>query len=125
MSDTGTFPYLHVTSERDRCHFSIIKIKHFVSLTFYIGKTYDKIKVITGGDRVKITVKLFATFRMGRQKIMDMELPEGAVTKNIIDELGIDMSEVAILLINGRDGQMDRELVSGDVVALFPPVGGG
>jgi sulfur-carrier protein len=108
MGDTGTFRQAHATNETDGCHFSIIKIK-----------------VIAGGDRVKVTVKLFATFRIGRQKIMEMELPQGTVTQNIIDELGIDKSDVAILLINGRDGQLDRELVSGDLVALFPPVGGG
>jgi sulfur carrier protein len=74
---------------------------------------------------LKITVKLFATFRQGRQKVMEMELPGGTTAENIISELGISKSEVAILLINGRDGQLDKHLVEGDLVALFPPVGGG
>jgi molybdopterin converting factor small subunit len=74
---------------------------------------------------LKITVKLFATFRQGRQKIMDMELPGGTTPQDIINHLRIDKSEVAILLINGRDGHFDRNLTEGDLVALFPPVGGG
>ena len=74
---------------------------------------------------MKITVKLFATFRQGRQKVIEMKLPDGTTTEDIIKGLGISKSEVAILLINGRDGQLDKPLVEGDLVALFPPVGGG
>jgi molybdopterin converting factor small subunit len=74
---------------------------------------------------LKITVKLFATFRQGRQKIIDMELPEGTTTEHIISKLEIAKSEIAILLINGRDGNIGRELADGDLIALFPPVGGG
>jgi molybdopterin converting factor small subunit len=74
---------------------------------------------------LKITVKLFATFRLGRQKIIEMELPEGTTPQSIINDLGIEKSDVAILLVNGRDGEFDKELAQGDVLALFPPVGGG
>lgn len=72
-----------------------------------------------------ITVKLFATFREGREKVIRMELPEGTTAGYVIDSLGIDRAEVAILLINGRDRGFDTELVQGDLMALFPPVGGG
>lgn len=78
-----------------------------------------------GGGRLKITVKLFATFREGRQKIMEMELMEGHTPQHVIDKLGIHKSEVAILLVNGRDGHLDKSLGHGDLIALFPPVGGG
>ena len=74
---------------------------------------------------MKIIVKLFATFRDGRQKILDMNLPESATPQSIIDALGISQTEVAILLINGRDGKLDTLLVDNDTVSLFPPVGGG
>jgi sulfur-carrier protein len=74
---------------------------------------------------VKVTVKLFATFREGREKIQVMEVTESTTPENIISALKIDKAEVAILLINGRDGRMDRHLEEGDVVAIFPPVGGG
>lgn len=78
-----------------------------------------------GGEILKVTVKLFATFRDGRQKVMDMNLPDGATVQTVIDSLGISNAEVAILLINGRDGTFERALAEGDTVSLFPPVGGG
>ena len=74
---------------------------------------------------MKITVKLFATFRDGRDKIQIFELEEGKTPKDVIAVLGIQESEVAILLVNGRDGQFDKPLLEGDLIALFPPVGGG
>jgi sulfur-carrier protein len=74
---------------------------------------------------MKITVKLFATFRDGREKIQVFELSEGKTPKDVLAILGIEESEVAIFLVNGRDGQFDKPLVEGDLIALFPPVGGG
>lgn len=74
---------------------------------------------------MKITVRLFATFRDGRQKIIDMNLPETATPQSIIDTLGIHQADVAILLVNGRDGKFDKLLDDNDTVSLFPPVGGG
>lgn len=74
---------------------------------------------------MKITVKLFATFRDGRQKVIDMKLPETATPQSIIDTLGIHQADVAILLVNGRDGKFDKLLDDNDTVSLFPPVGGG
>ena len=74
---------------------------------------------------MKITVKLFATFRDTREKIQVFELVEGKTPGDVITLLGIEESEVAILLVNGRDGQFDKALVEGDLIALFPPVGGG
>lgn len=78
-----------------------------------------------GGENVKITVKLFATFRDGRDKIQVFDLHEGKTPQDVIDVLGIKKDEVAILLVNGRDGQFDKPLIEGDLIALFPPVGGG
>jgi molybdopterin synthase sulfur carrier subunit len=74
---------------------------------------------------LKITVKLFATFRQGRQKIIEMELAEGTTPQDVINSLGIEKADVAILLVNGRDGSFDKGLEPGDILALFPPVGGG
>ncbi len=74
---------------------------------------------------MKITVKLFATFRDGRQKIQVLDLPESETTDDVINILGISRSEVAILLINGRDGTLDTKLVENDTISLFPPIGGG
>lgn len=74
---------------------------------------------------MQITVKLFATFREGRQKIQTLELAEGSTPEDIFKILSLEKSQVAILLINGRDGKPDSPLKSGDTLSLFPPVGGG
>jgi len=72
-----------------------------------------------------IKVRLFATLRNDRGKEVMVDGPEGMTCRFIIDTLKIPEEEVAILLINGRDGQMDAPLAPEDVVSIFPPVGGG
>lgn len=72
-----------------------------------------------------ITVRLFATLREGRAREQKLGLPEGATPADILETLGIAREDVAILLVNGRDGAMEASLSDGDTVSLFPPVGGG
>ncbi len=74
---------------------------------------------------MKIIVKLFATFRDGREKVQVLDLPEGSTPNEVIDILGIARSAVAILLVNGRDGTLETKLVENDTISLFPPIGGG
>ena len=74
---------------------------------------------------MKIKVKLFATLRDGRGKELDLERNENLTVRTILGMLEIKPEEVAILLINGRDGSFDIQLSDGDTVSLFPPVGGG
>lgn len=72
-----------------------------------------------------IEVRVFATLRQGRQKITLME-PEGiSCASDIIRRLDIPAGEVSILLINGFHKKLEDPVRDGDVVALFPPVGGG
>lgn len=72
-----------------------------------------------------IEVRLFATFRQGREKILFLEPGDFKDAKSIIDYLDIPVEEVAILLINGRHSKPHAPVNDEDVVALFPPVGGG
>lgn len=72
-----------------------------------------------------IEVRLFATLREERGKKVYFEYEEGINTYRIIKLLKIKEEDVAILLINGRDGDLKVELNEGDVVSIFPPVGGG
>lgn len=72
-----------------------------------------------------IEVRLFATFRLGRQKIYSLSAEEYKTTKDVCALLDIDEEEVAILLINGFHSKLDDPLKDGDVVSLFPPCAGG
>ena len=72
-----------------------------------------------------IEVRLFAGLRQGRQKIYQMEPDSIATVQNIMDRLSIDRKEVNILLINGFHQKPETEVRDGDIVSLFPAVGGG
>ena len=72
-----------------------------------------------------VTVKLFATFRNGRFKIQEQELPEGTDCRSVVLDLGLTEAEIGIIMINGRHGELDRKLSENDVLSLFPLVGGG
>ncbi|MDL2327299.1 MoaD/ThiS family protein [Ruminococcaceae bacterium OttesenSCG-928-A11] len=72
-----------------------------------------------------IEVRLFATFREGRDKIIHLPEEGHPDAGSVIDALGIPRGEVAILLVNGQHSKPKTPVKTGDVVALFPPVGGG
>lgn len=72
-----------------------------------------------------IEVRLFAGLRQGRQKIYQMESGSVRNVQDIMDTLNIQRKEVNILLINGFHQKPETEVNEGDVVSLFPAVGGG
>lgn len=74
---------------------------------------------------MRVTVKLFATFRDGRFKVEERELPEDTRLLDVLQPLNIKPEEIAICLVNGRNVNEQHILKDGDTVALFPPVGGG
>lgn len=74
---------------------------------------------------MRVTIKLFATFRDGRFKVESRELPEESQVGDVLQSLGIAPKEVAICLVNGRDANEYYTLGEGDTLSLFPPVGGG
>ncbi|PKL24407.1 MAG: molybdopterin synthase sulfur carrier subunit [Spirochaetae bacterium HGW-Spirochaetae-3] len=72
-----------------------------------------------------IEARLFATLREGRGKVLKVELGDGATVADLAGRLSIDRKDVAILLVGGRDARLDRPLSDGEIVSIFPPVGGG
>jgi len=74
---------------------------------------------------MQITVKLFATFRIGRFTIEDREYPEGTTVGQIVRELEIPESELGILMVNSRHVGPERVMADGETLAIFPLVGGG
>lgn len=74
---------------------------------------------------MKITVKLFATFRIDRFTIEERTYPEGTTVAQIVDELELPHEQLGILMVNSRHVDLDRELADGETLAIFPLVGGG
>lgn len=74
---------------------------------------------------MQIEVRLFAYFREGRFKKKNIEINESTTVLDILNDLNIKKEDVSIILISGKDGKMDSKFKDGDVLALFPPVGGG
>ncbi len=74
---------------------------------------------------MNITVKLFASFRAGRFDIETGDYPAGTTVADVADSLKLPQSELGIMMINNRHVKLDRLLVEGDILALFPLLGGG
>ena len=72
-----------------------------------------------------IEVRFFATLREGRGKIAQLSAEEVSFGGDILQRFAIPQEEVAIMLINGFHSKPEDSVKDGDVVALFPPVGGG
>jgi molybdopterin converting factor small subunit len=76
-------------------------------------------------ETMKITIKLFASFRTGRFEIETVEYPAGTTVADVADSLKLPQSELGIMLVNSRHVKLERVLVEGDTLALFPLLGGG
>jgi molybdopterin converting factor small subunit len=74
---------------------------------------------------MNVTVRLFATLRDGRFEEEERQYGPEATVGQILDDLNIPESEVKIVFVNNRHARVDRELEDGDVVGIFPPIGGG
>lgn len=75
--------------------------------------------------RMKVTVKLFASLRMDRFAVAERDYEDGATVGHVLLSLHIPEGEAAIIFINGRHAEADSLLKEGDLLAIFPPVGGG
>lgn len=74
---------------------------------------------------MKITVKLFAYFRDNRFIIEEWDIKQGTTVGSIVDSLDIDREEVGVLMMNYKHTQFEVEPQEGDILAIFPVVGGG
>jgi molybdopterin converting factor small subunit len=76
-------------------------------------------------ETMKVTVKLFASFRTGRFVMVTVDYPAGTTVADVADSLKLPQSELGIMLVNSRHVKLERVLVDGDTLALFPLLGGG
>ncbi len=74
---------------------------------------------------MKVTIKLFASFRQGRFIVKECEYEGKISILQVLHEFAIPLVGVGVLLCNGRHVDFDCELVEDDVCSIFPKVGGG
>ena len=74
---------------------------------------------------MNVRVKLFAVLRENRFRDREMEFAPGSSLGDALDHIGIQPEEVSLPLINGRYSSLADELQEGDVLSIFPAVGGG
>jgi sulfur-carrier protein len=72
-----------------------------------------------------VTLRLFASFQQGRFDQAPRECASGTRVGDVVDELRIPRDEIGVLLVNSRHAGFDRELSPGDVLSVFPLIGGG
>jgi sulfur carrier protein ThiS len=81
---------------------------------------------------VRVTVKLFATFRRylpesSQDGRCEMDLPAGAQVAEALAATGLPIPacQGAVILVNGRTAHLDQVLNVDDVVTAFPAMAGG
>ncbi len=84
---------------------------------------------------MQITFKLYASLgqhlpqehRIGNQ--MPLVVAEGATIAQVIEPFALPMKLVHLVLVNGHfvppEQRATRQLVEGDVLAIWPPIAGG
>ncbi len=74
---------------------------------------------------MKLEIKLFASLQKFMPNVEKVELDDNCTVLELLEKIGINSSEVAITLVNGRHVQLDQTLHDGETVAIFPPIAGG
>ncbi|MDY6826951.1 MAG: MoaD/ThiS family protein [Bacillota bacterium] len=63
----------------------------------------------------------------GKRKNSRLELvmPAGATTADLLDQVGLQPSRVGMIVTGGRRVGLDYRLQAGDIIQLFAPLAGG
>jgi molybdopterin converting factor small subunit len=75
-----------------------------------------------------IDVRLYANLTRTADKAateFQVDARQGLTVKDVVDEGGIRVDDVRIVLVNGRTAELDSPLSDGDRVGLFPAISGG
>jgi len=75
---------------------------------------------------VHVKIKLFATLKKYAPPDADnYPIAPETTLRDVIDRLGMTEEEAKIIFIDGVKGTMDSNLMGGETVSIFPPIGGG
>ncbi len=82
---------------------------------------------IVKNNTISVKIKFYANLRNYGPPEAFLELPEGSTVNTIIQKAKIPKEEQNLkILINGRPHQDKTTVLNeGDIVAIFPPIGGG
>ncbi|TKJ22999.1 MAG: molybdopterin synthase sulfur carrier subunit [Promethearchaeota archaeon Loki_b32] len=78
-------------------------------------------------NSISVTVKFFATLRQYGPDKDVLIIPENSKVKLLFDKYSIPKEERrAIILVNGRPHKdLNTVIKDGDLISIFPPIGGG
>ena len=74
---------------------------------------------------MKVTIKLFASFQKGRFAVEARDVPPATTVEAVVGDLHIPIAQIGVLMANGRHVDLDHPLGEGEVLAIFPVIGGG
>lgn len=74
---------------------------------------------------ITVTVKLFASLKEGRFDRKDFQCAEKSSVRDVLNSAGIGDKEYHIAFVNNRHAPPEQELRDGDILGIFPAVGGG
>jgi sulfur carrier protein ThiS len=68
----------------------------------------------------------FSFYFPGRPQWLEIELPEPLPLRQVLEQQGIPLGEVALIVLNQELVELDQAIVTnGDEVRLYPPIDGG
>ncbi|MEW6726437.1 MoaD/ThiS family protein [Desulforudis sp. 1088] len=79
---------------------------------------------------MRVELRVFASLQKYRPDLaggepLDLEVPEGSTVEDVLAGIGVPVSEVKIVMVNGQQATLKWRLRDGDRVGAFPPVAGG
>jgi sulfur-carrier protein len=80
---------------------------------------------------VTVTIRLLASYRhylpegLGHDASYPLDVPCGARVDEVLARLPIPHGDAYTFFVNGRHAVRDQVLAEGDVLTVFPAVGGG
>jgi molybdopterin synthase sulfur carrier subunit len=74
---------------------------------------------------VTIEVKTFANLQVDYPSVPSFVIEKGDTVLSVMKRLGIPPEKVTIIFINNKHAEESTPLKGGDVLGLFPPIGGG
>jgi thiamine biosynthesis protein ThiS len=78
---------------------------------------------------MKVRIKLHGETKRGVKGLVgdhvDAELPDGLTVHEVLDQIGVDQSEVWMSAVNKEVVKSHHVVVDGDAIEVFAPVQGG